>query len=228
MRAQHGRGLNSPAAGRRARVHQPRGGDRHLLADCGAPPPGKARRGRCPAACAGGGQPQYCASQRCHLQQVLRGRGLREVGLQVVGRAGRVDVAVLALQRHAVVEGARSACGTPARPAPGPAAAPAPLARFLALQVHLGMVAVAARGDLFLQVADGQRADTRCSVRGEGAHALHALDQPFGLQLAQRAVVTVMRLTPNCATSSASEGISAPGRPAAARQPSFRCCLTRA
>ena len=64
-------------------------------------------------------------------------------------------------------------------------------------------------------------------VRGEGAHALHALDQAFGLQLAQRAV-TVMRLTPNCATSSASDGISAPGGQRPRASSSFRCCLTRA
>jgi len=39
--------------------------------------------------------------------------------------------------------------------------------------------------------------------------------------------LTVIRLTPNCTTSSASEGISPPGRQRPSARPAFRCCLTR-
>ena len=59
---------------------------------------------------------------------------------------------------------------------------------FLALEVHLGMVAVAARLDLFVQVADRQRRRDAVELGGEGADALGAVDQPFGAQLAQRPV----------------------------------------
>ena len=52
--------------------------------------------------------------------------------------------------------------------------------RLCARQLHPGLVLVAARADFFVQVADVQlRGDPR-QVRGEGAHALHTLDQAFG------------------------------------------------
>jgi hypothetical protein len=55
-------------------------------------------------------------------------------------------------------------------------------------QLHAGPVHVAARGDLLLEVADGQRGGDAVQLRRERAHALHPLDQALGLQLAQRAV----------------------------------------
>jgi hypothetical protein len=58
------------------------------------------------------------------------------------------------------------------------------------------VVAVAARFDLLVQVAHGQRGADAVQPRREGAHALRALDQAFGLQFLQ-ARLTVMRLTPN-------------------------------
>ncbi len=118
----------------------------------------------------------------------MRGCRAREVDAQVVGRAGRVDVAVLALQRHAVaavhdqrVEDARAGLQ--------PQALGQRRRRLLvAREVHLGVVALAARLDLLVQVADRQRRGHAVQRRGEGAHALHALDQALGLQLAHRAV----------------------------------------
>ena len=57
--------------------------------------------------------------------------------------------------------------------------------------------------------------------RGEGAHALAAATRPSACS-SRSARLTVMRLTPNCATSSASDGISAPGGQRPLASPSFR------
>ena len=61
--------------------------------------------------------------------------------------------------------------------------------------------------------------DTREQLRGEGADALHARHQALGLQLAQRAVHRHAADAELRATSSASDGIRAPGgqRPRPAR-----------
>ena len=92
-----------------------------------------------------------------HLQQVVGRCDLGEVGLQVVRRTGRVDEAVFALQRDAVLkvhdarmEHGRIQCQAESLRDGGAGA-------FLARQVHDGVVTMPARGNFLVQVADGQR-----------------------------------------------------------------------
>ena len=69
--------------------------------------------------------------------------------------------------------------------------------------------------------------DTRCSGAAKVPTPWVRATRPSACS-SRIARFTVMRLTPNSATSSASEGISAPGGQRPLARPSFRCCLTRA
>jgi hypothetical protein len=91
------------------------------------------------------------------------GGDLREVGVQVVGRAGRIDKAVFTLQWQPVLEvhdqrvEYRCAAGQAQLCCHGHGAG-----ALLARDMHLGMVQVPAGGDLFVQVANRQ-VDATCS-----------------------------------------------------------------
>jgi len=118
----------------------------------------------------------------------MRRRRLREIHLQVARCADRVDPAVLALQRHAVLvvdeDGVEDARAGREAEAIGHVSGRGLLAR----ELNHRLMLVAALGDLLVQVADRQRRRHLVQLRCEGADALHALDQALGLQLAQRAV----------------------------------------
>jgi hypothetical protein len=128
------------------------------------------------------------APQRGGLEQVLGGRAAREVLRQVVRRGGGVHVAVLALQGHAVVavhdQGVED--GGPLGHAQ--LGGQRGVGGLGLLQHHLAVVAVAAGGDLLVHVVQGQRGRDLVERRGEGAHALHPVDEALGLQLLEGAV----------------------------------------
>ena len=148
--------------------------------------------------------------QRRHLEQVVRRRRAREVDPQVVGRTRRIDVAVFALQRHAVFV-VHDAGVKDRRAGFEPKLQRECLGRgFLAREMHLGVVPVAALGDLFVQIADRQVDETRCSGAANVPAPCMRSIRPSDCS-SRSARLTVMRLTPNFATSSDSDGISAPG-----------------
>mmetsp|Transcript_59435 Transcript_59435/g.140540 ORF Transcript_59435/g.140540 Transcript_59435/m.140540 type:complete len:242 (+) Transcript_59435:1046-1771(+) len=126
--------------------------------------------------------------QRRHLEQIVRGRDPREVLAEVVGRTGRVDGPLLALDGDAVFQ-MRDQAEEDRRAALEPQLGRL-LGRGLAAGEGMddGLVHPAAVDDFVVHIAHVQGAGDPVQLRDKAAHPLHALDQPFLHQLAQGAV----------------------------------------
>jgi RNase adaptor protein for sRNA GlmZ degradation len=59
---------------------------------------------------------------------------------------------------------------------------------FLSRQVHGGMMRMPARDNFFVNVTNDERRRHPVQLSGKSAHALHAINQTFQLQFAQRTV----------------------------------------
>ena len=167
------------------------------------------------------------APQMGMLKEPVRRRRACEVGLQVAGRTRRVDVPVFTLQRRAVFKCTISVWNTDAplgTPSCAASASGAGSACCLWTTAWCWCPRATISSCRSLMVS---WLDTLCSCAAKVPTPCVRSTRPSACS-SRRARLTVMRLTLKAATSSASEGISAPGGQRPLAKPCFRCCLTRA